>query len=212
MKSLKKLVNTLNCYIHIRKEIIMKTRTNQPIQLMTTQDIEHLSDSFLNELKCGDIITKQTGEMKHTYVVTYKQEKHGICLSYFACGYLETISYDYTDGHWVFNSKDVCEVPTESGTKLYKHNLVQEDMYYISFYSTHSQPINVSQFNSYKSLYDYLVSINYFNMISADTFKPVFFSDESSCFYSVSLINSALVGGAYDDWDLTLTSDEVIPL
>lgn len=91
----------------------MKTRTNQPIELFSTDDIEHLSDSVLNELKCGDIITKQTGNMKHTYVVSYKEEKHGICLSYFACGYLETISYDYTDGHWVFNSKDVCLVPED---------------------------------------------------------------------------------------------------
>lgn len=91
----------------------MKTRTNQPIELFSTDDIEHLSDSVLNELKCGDIITKQTGNLKHTYVVSYKEEKHGICLSYFACGYLETISYDYINGHWVFNSKDVCLVPED---------------------------------------------------------------------------------------------------
>lgn len=87
----------------------MKTRTNQPIVLPSTADIEHLSDAFIDRLKCGDILTKQTGNLKHTYVVTYKEEKHGICISYFACGYLETISYDYTAGHWVFNSKDVCE-------------------------------------------------------------------------------------------------------
>ena len=106
----------------------MKTRTNQPIELANTQDIEHLSDSFLNELKAGDIITKQTGEQKHTYVVSYKEEKHGICLTYVDCGYMETISYDYTNGHWVFNSKDVIEVPTQSGTKLYKHTLGFDDV------------------------------------------------------------------------------------
>lgn len=90
----------------------MKTRTNQPIELMNTQNIEHLSDDFLDTLKAGDILTKQTGNQKHTYVVSYKEEKHGICITYVACGYMETISYDYTDGHWVFNSKDVIEVPT----------------------------------------------------------------------------------------------------
>lgn len=98
----------------------MKTRTNQPIELANTQDIEHLNDSFLNELKAGDIITKQTGNQKHTYVVSYKEEKHGICLTYVDCGYMETISYDYTNGHWVFNSKDVLE-PQEklvSGTNI----------------------------------------------------------------------------------------------
>lgn len=90
--------------------VIGKTRTNQPVtfDLPVTADIEHLSDDFLNDLHAGDIIEKKTGDMKHTYIVTYKQEKHGICLSYFdGSGYLETISYDYTDGHWVFNSKDV---------------------------------------------------------------------------------------------------------
>ena len=90
----------------------MKTRTNQPIELMNTLDIEHLPDDFLDTLKAGDILTKQTGNQKHTYVVSYKEEKHGICITYVACGYMETISYDYTDGHWVFNSKDVIEVPT----------------------------------------------------------------------------------------------------
>ena len=99
----------------------MKTRTNQPIELMSTADIEHLSDSFLNQIKAGDIITKRTGNMKHTYVVSYKEEKHGICITYVACGYMETISYDYTDGHWVFNSKDVIEVQPVEPTKLYLH-------------------------------------------------------------------------------------------
>ena len=101
----------------------MKTRTNQPIDLASTADIEHLSDGFLSGLKCGDIITKQTGNQKHTYVVTYKEENHGICLTYVACGYMETISYDFTDGHWVFNSKDVIEVPTSAGSQLYLHSV-----------------------------------------------------------------------------------------
>ena len=51
---------------------------------------------------------------KHNYIVTYKEEKHGICLSYYAAGYLETVSYDYTNGHWVYNSTDIfnmAEIP-----------------------------------------------------------------------------------------------------
>ena len=90
----------------------LKTRTNQPVsyELDEVTNIQSMSDDLLNSLKAGDIITKETGNMKHTYIVTYKEENHGICLSYFASGYIETISYDYVDGHWVYNSKDVFAV------------------------------------------------------------------------------------------------------
>lgn len=112
--------------------------------------VEELGDEDLNILKAGDIVEKTTGKQRHTYIVTYKEEKHGICLSYFNAGYTETVSYDYVDGHWVFNSKDV--VPIENvedavegtidkvlglnssgklvkgsvsgGTKLYRHEIV----------------------------------------------------------------------------------------
>ena len=40
-------------------------------------------------------------------MVSYKEHHVGICLTYSAAGYLETVSYDYTDGHWVYNSTDV---------------------------------------------------------------------------------------------------------
>ena len=72
--------------------------------------ITELSDEMLSGLKVGDCVQKKTGNMKHAYFVTYKEEEHGICLSYFAAGYLETVSYDYTGGHWVYNSTDVVNV------------------------------------------------------------------------------------------------------
>ena len=130
----------------------MKTRTNQPIVLPSTADIEHLSDTFIDQLKCGDIIIKKTGEQTHSYRVSYKQEKHGICLTYVDCGYMETISYDYTDGHWVFNSKDVCQVASksETGTKLYVHhfhnleesNYLEDVVDLIVIGTTYSYPID----------------------------------------------------------------------
>ena len=90
----------------------IKSRTNQPCTyvLEETKNINELSDEFIDNLKCGDIVQKITGEQKHAYIVSYKQEKHGICLTYVASGYSETISYDYTAGHWVFNSKDVASI------------------------------------------------------------------------------------------------------
>ena len=115
----------------------LKTRTNQPVETgeleeelekelgkkvnkIEVTNIEQMSDEQLDALKVGDVVQKITGEQKHNYIVTYKEEKHGICLSYFACGYLETVSYDYVGGHWVFNSKDVCETQEKlvSGTNI----------------------------------------------------------------------------------------------
>ena len=70
-------------------------------------DIEHLTNAQLDALECGDRVIKVTGKMKHAYTVTYKEEGKGICISYYDCGYLETISYDCSEGEWTFNSKDI---------------------------------------------------------------------------------------------------------
>lgn len=82
----------------------------QGVAKFETSNIVSMSDEELDAIKCGDIIIKKTVEgdrlHSHAYICTYKEDKHGICLSYFAAGYSETVSYDYTDGHWVYNSTD----------------------------------------------------------------------------------------------------------
>ena len=78
-------------------------------------NVSELSDEQLDSLRCGDIVAKKTGNQKHAYIVSYKGEGagEGICLTYCAAGYIETISYDYINGHWLFNSKDICEVASK---------------------------------------------------------------------------------------------------
>lgn len=82
----------------------------QGVQKFETSKITEMSDEELDAIKCGDIIVKKTIEsdhiLSHAYICTYKEDKVGICLSYFNAGYSETVSYDYTDGHWVYNSTD----------------------------------------------------------------------------------------------------------
>ena len=90
-----------------------KQALKQSPVMVDIPNITEMSDSQLNKLRVGDVVQKQTGDMKHCYIVTYKEEHHGICLSYFACGYTETVSYDYVDGHWVYNSTDVKEIPDD---------------------------------------------------------------------------------------------------
>ena len=77
------------------------------VKMIHTTNIQAMTDEQLNQLRAGDVVVKHTGEMEHAYSVTYKQEKHGICISYYAAGYLETVSYDYVEGHWQYNSTDV---------------------------------------------------------------------------------------------------------
>lgn len=89
-------------------------------------NINSMTDSELDGLKCGDIVAKKTGNQFHNYIVTYKEEEHGICLSYYAAGYIETVSYDYTDGHWVYNSTDVFNASDIKGVTTHQVNYDDE--------------------------------------------------------------------------------------
>ena len=71
-------------------------------------DITKLTNDQLDALEVGSKVVKVTGTEKHLYLVTYKATTGGgICLSYNAAGYGETVSYDRTDDGWAYNSTDV---------------------------------------------------------------------------------------------------------
>lgn len=71
-------------------------------------DITKLTNGQLDALNVGDKVVKVTGTDKHLYLVTYKAETGGgICLSYNAAGYGETVAYDRTESGWQYNSTDV---------------------------------------------------------------------------------------------------------
>ena len=117
--------------------------------ILEVKNVKQLNDEQCNGLKVGDIVAKKTGKQYHCYIVTFKQDKGGLCLSYFDASCIETQSYDYTAGHWVYNSEDktalvnVEAAPTgeiqdvlgldaenklvkgavSGGTKLYLHNI-----------------------------------------------------------------------------------------
>ena len=75
-------------------------------------NIRELSKETLDELQVGDIVQKITGNQKHAYMVTYKGEGagEGICLTYCAAGYMETVAYDRSGTDWVYNSTDVVNI------------------------------------------------------------------------------------------------------
>lgn len=74
-------------------------------------NIKAIDEKILDKLECGDMVVKITHQssrkMHHCYIVSYYEHKYGCCLTYTAAGYIETQSYDYVDGHWVYNSQDL---------------------------------------------------------------------------------------------------------
>jgi hypothetical protein len=69
--------------------------------------ITEIPQDVLFSLKPGDMVIKKTGDQRHSYRVSYKDEVNGgICLTYSDASVVETVSYDLTDGTWVYNSTD----------------------------------------------------------------------------------------------------------
>lgn len=71
-------------------------------------NVTSLTSEEVGKLQCGDIVCKKDSTGLHAYLVSFKKDGTGICLTYCdGSGYIETVSYDYTDGQWVYNSTDV---------------------------------------------------------------------------------------------------------
>ena len=76
---------------------------------ITVGSIDHITSEDLSSLECGDIVCKEDATGKHSYIVSYKSEE-GICLTYTDASVVETVSYDYTGGEWVYNSTDITPI------------------------------------------------------------------------------------------------------
>ncbi len=94
-------------------KIIISTLTNKYVigtsgvtSLSGITDMTKLTDDQCNALECGDVVLKKTGNQYHSYRVSYKEKNTGMCLTYVDASVVETISYDYTDDAWVYNSTD----------------------------------------------------------------------------------------------------------
>lgn len=73
-------------------------------------DVTALTDYVINKLECGDVVVKNENGNCHTYIVSYKENNVGICLTYTDCENVETVAYDCVEGQWQFNSKDVTHI------------------------------------------------------------------------------------------------------
>ena len=89
----------------------MKTRSNMPLYVVECDNVKTLSNSQIDLLRCGDYLVKKDASGEHAYKVTYKKDKVGMCITYHDASVIETQSYDYVDGNWVYNSEDKTELP-----------------------------------------------------------------------------------------------------
>lgn len=88
-------------------EYLIKKLEKGPVKLKDITNITELTDDQINSLEAGDIVLKKTSNQYHAYIVSYKEDKVGICLTYTDASCIETVSYDYTANHWVYNSTDI---------------------------------------------------------------------------------------------------------
>lgn len=89
--------------------------TNDAKYLFTTNnfatfkvaDVKNIDGEILSQLKCGDVVIKEDASGEHAYIVSYKKEYVGICLTYTDASVVETQSYDWdVEAGWIYNSED----------------------------------------------------------------------------------------------------------
>lgn len=94
----------------------MKTRSNMPLFVVECTDIKALSNTQIDQLRCGDYLVKISNGQEHAYKVTYKKEGEGMCLTYADASVVETVSYDWNNStkKWVYNSTDVAPISPDA--------------------------------------------------------------------------------------------------
>ena len=81
------------------------------------ENITSISSATIEKLKAGDVVVKKTGNQRHSYRVSYKENGQGICLTYSDASVVETVSYDKVGSEWVYNSTDISHIISWYGTQ-----------------------------------------------------------------------------------------------
>ncbi len=92
-------------------EVIKAFAENYRIEV---SDMTKLTSAQCASLSCGSVIIKNQSGNKHAYIVSFKQEGVGMCITYTDAENVETVSYDYTAGGWVYNSTDITHIASNT--------------------------------------------------------------------------------------------------
>lgn len=108
LKNLGKAINGVEPQGYYLTDIINSIANDyKGVAILEVNNITTLTTAQINALKAGDVVLKNEDGNKHTYVVSYKEDGVGICLTYVDASVAETVSYDFTNDEWVYNSTDV---------------------------------------------------------------------------------------------------------
>ncbi len=77
--------------------------------VLVVENITALTNAQTEALKAGDVVVKVTGNMKHAYKVTFRNDT-GMCITYADAENVETVSYDKIEGVWTYNSTDITPI------------------------------------------------------------------------------------------------------
>lgn len=156
------------------------------VECLETSSITQLTSEQINSLQAGDIVLKITGNQKHAYIVSYKEDGQGICLTYTDASCVETVSYDKTASGWVYNSTDVTPIPTDAHIKgLIKADkdvisqIVYDEENNLLIFPEHIFPLRIVGINTNDYFFDYIngqLTDTDGNLISVD----INLSDEKS--------------------------------
>lgn len=91
-----------NVSTEVANEVYEEDRTMR----ITVTNIQALTNEQCEKLECGDVVAKEDVTGKHAYIVSFKKAGTGMCITYTDATCVETVSYDCTDGDWVYNSTD----------------------------------------------------------------------------------------------------------
>lgn len=79
---------------------------------LVVENITALTNAQAEALKAGDVVVKVTGNMKHAYKVTFRNDT-GMCITYADAENVETVSYDKIEGTWTYNSTDITPISNQ---------------------------------------------------------------------------------------------------
>lgn len=93
----------------INKEIVDINNALIAMEKLVVENMTELTSEECEALKCGDIVLKEDETGQHAYLVSFKKNKVGMCITYTDASVVETVSYDYdnVEESWVYNSTDI---------------------------------------------------------------------------------------------------------
>lgn len=100
-----------------------KNLWNAKVKIIEVSNITAISSEVIETIRSGDIVVKNESGNKHTYIASYKEDGVGLCLTYTDADNVETVSYDYLNGAWTYNSTDYTTISNRQPLLVNQQNI-----------------------------------------------------------------------------------------